>query len=416
MSNDDVDNDIELEDASFDEFEEKNNTLGSMVRDNPALKVGLIAVAIIVIFGAIMFLGGDDSATNTSLVGSGSDVSAPPGTEAASPQYREAVQEVNERDREIAILEGTSAIPTPVDPPVGILTVPEQEVEQEDPLQRWRKLQEERLERELQQTQVIQPAPLPENNDRGQAVQALADLMSEQMQAILESRQNNISSLAVSDPSILEPDEATLASANTNALAQNQAQAQPQVIEEVVLPAGEIEYAQLLIEANTDVPGPVLAQMMSGPLMGSRIIGEFDVQREYLTLNFNTVIYDGESIAVDAVALDPGTSLPGLATEVDKRYLQRVALPAAAAFVEGLASAISESGRTTVTIEGETVSEQVNDTDNDQEVASGVEEAGQELRDIIDDEVDEIETLIRVEAGTPMGILFLEPVIRQVQF
>lgn len=406
------DDDVELEDANFDEFDEGGKTLGSMIKENPMLKIGLIAGAVIVIFGAIIVFGGSEQAPGTSMVGSGSDVSAPPGTTELNPQQIAATREVNERDREIAIMEGTSAIPTPIDPPVGILTAPEQPVDAEDPLQRWRRLQEERLQRELQETEVIQPVAVPQDTNRAQNVQALADLMSEQMQAILESNQNRISYTVVSDPAALQEQLAAQQEAVINA-ATLEEPAQGELVQEVLLPAGKIQYAQLLIEANTDVPGPVLAQIMSGPLKGSRIIGDFDTQREHLTLNFGTLIYQDESLDVEAVALDPGTSLPGLATEVDKRYLQRIVLPAAAAFVEGLANAISESGRTNVTIQGETVAESTNEADNDQEVASGVEEAGQEVRDIIDEEVDDIETLIRIEAGTPMGILFLEPVVRE---
>ena len=346
-------------------------------------------------------------------MGSGSDVSSPPGTEATNPQYVEAVQEVNEREVERAMTEGGSAIPTPIDPPAGVLTAPEEEVEQEDPLQRWRRLQEERLQRELQQTQTVEPQPLPEDTGRGQAVQALADLMSEQMQAILDSRENRISYASITDPAVLEQQRAEAAAATVDGYGPGQEQLEAEVIQEIILPAGEIEYAQLLIEANTDVPGPVLAQMMSGPLMGSRIIGEFDTQREHLTLNFNTLIYNGQSLSIDAVALDPDSSLPGLATEVDHRYFQRVVLPMAAAFVEGAAQAISESGRTSVTITGETVAEETEEADTEQEISSGIEEAGEELRDILDEKADEIEVLIRIEAGTPMGILFLEPVVRE---
>ena len=150
---------------------------------------------------------------------------------------------------------------------------------------------------------------------------------------------------------------------------------------------------------------------MSGPLAGSRILGSFEEEHELLTLTFETIVYNGESFDIDAVALDPDTTLPGLVSEVDHRYLKRIVLPMAAAFVEGAASAISESGRTTITIEGEQVAEETEETDTGQEIATGVEEAGQELREILDEMADDTEVMVRVAAGTPMGILFLEPVI-----
>ena len=56
--------------------------------------------------------------------------------------------------------------------------------------------------------------------------------------------------------------------------------------------------------------------------------------------------------------LDPDTSLAATRTDVNHRYFRRIVLPAASAFIEGFAEAISESGRTTVTVSGETVVEQ----------------------------------------------------------
>lgn len=409
---------LDMDEASFDEFEEKKGTLGSFLRDNPLAKVGVIAGVVVIIFGAIILLGGENAPLDPSFVGAGSDVSAPPGTEAASQDYIDAIQEVNERDVEIAQQTGGSALPTPIEPPVGTLTVPDQAEAEEDPLQRWRRLQEERVQRELQQSQTIDPAPIVEDTGRAESIQALADLMSQQMQAVLDSRENTISHRTVISTSdfFRQREEEQLRRQEARAAAGVDVDSDAQdeeIVETVLLNAGEIVYAQLLNEANSDVPGPVLAQIMSGPLKGTRVLGSFERQDDYLTLSFNSAVIDGTTVSINAVAMDPDTTLPGLATDVDHRYLQRILLPAAAAFVEGAASAIADSGLTTVTIQGETVAEETEETDSDQEIASGIEEAGQELREIFDDELDDIEVLVRVEAGTPMGLLFTEPVVIQ---
>ncbi len=129
MKNDDFDDDdLDLDDSGFDEFDDGSNdrTLGSIIKNNPAAKIGIVVFAIAVVFGVVIIMGGRGDDVGVSRVGSGSTVSAPPGTEAASPEYVEAIQEVNERDVEIAERTGGSALPTPIDPPVGVLTVPEQ--------------------------------------------------------------------------------------------------------------------------------------------------------------------------------------------------------------------------------------------------------------------------------------------------
>ena len=408
---DDLDDDMSLDD-SFDDFEKKDRTLGDLWRDNPLFKIGSIAGGAVLIFLVISMLGGDNTPVEQSYVGAAPDIKATPGDEVVSPKYKEAIEEQNEAEIERAFQEGDSALPVPIEPPVGIVSLPDEEEEVEDPLQRWRRLQEERLEREIQQreTEVI-----PEDNsgdvERQEAISQLAETMAQQMSSILESQSEvNLSSLTLTGPDFLSQLEQQMEEEAAELAAEGEVS--DETSSEVLLPAGEILYAQLLTEANTDAPGPVLAEIMSGPLKGNRILGTFEEQNELLTLSFDTIVYEEESLTIDAVALDPETTLPGMATEVDHRYFQRIVLPAAAAFVEGMASAISESGLTTVTVEGDTVAEETEDTDTEQEVAAGVEEAGQEIGEILDDLADDVEVLVRIEAGTPIGVLFLEPVTR----
>lgn len=74
---------------------------------------------------------------------------AAPGTAEASPAYVAAVQEKNEEDLDHALRRGDSAIPVPVDVSQDRyrLQIPEEQMEQEDPLQTWRRMQEERVQR-----------------------------------------------------------------------------------------------------------------------------------------------------------------------------------------------------------------------------------------------------------------------------
>ncbi|MBL4803769.1 MAG: type IV secretion protein DotG [Alphaproteobacteria bacterium] len=414
---DDLDDDLSIDD-SFDDFEKKEggNTLGDLWRDNALFKIGVIAGAGILFFVLISFLGGDEEKTQPSMVSPAADIKAPPGSEGASEIYREAVREINEADVERALQEGDSSLPVPIEPTPGTINVPEEEEEAEDPLQRWRRLQEERLERELQQRETAVPVDTGADQQRAEAIQALAEAMSQQMQSIL-STQNEITvaQRPMTDQDFLERlheqemedgefVDGEFVDEDGDDL---DLEAEP----EVLFPAGEIAYAQLLTEANTDAPGPVLAEIMSGPLKGNRVLGSFEAQDEYLTLNFDTIVIDGQSLTIDAVALDPDTTLPGMATEVDHRYFKRIVLPAAAAFVEGVSEAVAESGLTTITIEGETVAEETEDADTEQEIAAGLEEVGQELSEILDEIADDTEVLIRVEAGTPFGLLFIEPVL-----
>lgn len=400
-----------------DDFDGDNgddgNTLGDLWRNNPLVKVGVILIAAAIIFGIILMFGGGDKQDTPSVVTGGSDVSATPGETGATRDFIEAIQESNENAAEEALLTGGSALPVPIESPTEILEPkqPEQ-TDGEDPLDRWRRLQEEReaeqntpLEQRFD-TQIIQ-----QEIDTGaaEAMEAMASAMSQQMQAILENQTDaQVSHRTINSQAYLDTLEEEKKAAAEEQAAQVE---QEQVVQTILLPAGEILYGQLITEANSDTPGPVVAQIVSGPLKGSRILGDFSVQKELLTLNFNTVVIDGQSIPINAIALDPNTTLPGMATEVDHRYLTRIILPAAAAFIEGTADAIEQSGLTTVTVTGETVTESTGDTTNEQEISAGVSEAGREIGTILDDIANETEVLVRIHAGTPLGVLFLEPVV-----
>ena len=423
---------LDIEDFSdenaFDDFNSKG-TLGDIWRNNPMVKIGVILGAFAFIVAGVILFGGKAELPAPSEVVGNADLTEAPGTAEVSESYRQAIEEENTRRIEEALRENESAVPMPVEPPKGTLPLQIEDAEEEDPLDRWRKMQEERIQQQQILAQDVMPAEpdAPKVDTRTPAVNALSQAMSVQMEAVLSNQQikpaRTMQITTIAYLEALQEKERQAKEAEYQRLLQQQqlvAQQQALQTQNIIIPAGTIEYGQLLTEANSDVPGPVLVQLASGPLKGARMLGTFQVSEgeDYLTLNFNSIVVDGVSTGTNAVAIDPATTLPGSATEVDNRYLSRIALPAAAAFIEGLAGAISESGRTDITINsttGTSTTATSGDTDSGQNVASGIEEAGEEFGDLLEDEADKIKPLVRIAAGTPMGILFVEPVIEGTQ-
>ena len=285
---------------------------------------------------------------------------------------------------------------------------------EEDPLARWRRLQDNKVARAVKlETQSKKEEP--EVDTRAPAIEALSEAVSQQMDAILGSQEiSGIQVKDVTEISYLEDLQQEAEARAEEVSEQNRGQESVAVnnsAEEILLPAGTIEYAQLLTEANTDVPGPILAEIVTGPLRGARLIGTFEGTYDYVTLNFDTVVIDGIDYSAEAVAIDPDTTLPGVVTEIDRRYFTRVVLPVAAEFISGYSRAISESGQTSITIEGDSVTQTTsNENDSDQEVASGIATAGSTLSEIINEYKDNRPQLLRVAAGTPLGIFFVDAV------
>lgn len=398
----DIDNELDVDPfddddstSGFDDFKDKG-TLADLWKNNPMVKVGVILAAFVIIVAGVILFGGSEERTPPSKTARKSDLTETPGTAEVSKSYQQAIEEENTRRIEEALRESESAVPMPVEPPKGTLPLQVDDTEEEDPLDRWRRMQEERIQQQKIVAQdFTEEEAEPPPDTRTPAVNALAQAQSIQMESVLANQQikgaqfKKVASLAYLD-ALADKER----KAREDALARLKEQ-QPDVpeTENILIPAGTIEYAQLVTEANTDAPGPVLAQIASGPLRGVKIIGSFTATDNYLTLHFYQVVIDGVSEAVNAVALDPNTTLPGVVTDIDRRYFSRIVLPMAAKFVEGLTEAISESGTTTVTIQGQsgtTTTSQAGSTGSRQEVASGIEEAGSALSDILSEEVSKI--------------------------
>lgn len=412
-----------FDDGGFDDLNSQKGTLGDLWRNNPIVKVVVILGAFFLLVVGIIIFGGKKEDPLKSAVGRGSDLTEAPGSAETTETYRQAVEEENTRRIEEAVRQNESAVPMPVEPPKGSLPLQFEEPPQEDPLERWRRMQEERIR---QQQVIVEPepdAPPPAEVDtKTPAVNALAQAMSQQMESILGNQQikgpiiQPVATLAYLED-LQEKERARL----EELLARQQGQGTGEEIDElrILLPAGTIEYAQLITEANTDAPGPILAQIVTGPLKGGRLIGTFTATDNYLILNFSAIVLDGIDYAANGIALDPDTTLPGVVTEIDRRYLTRIVLPAAAEFITGFTEAVADSGQTSVTINNAdgSVTETVSNTstDDDQEVASGIAEAGESVAEILEEIADSTQPMLRVAPGTPIGVLFVNPVVDQPQ-
>lgn len=177
---------------------------------------------------------------------------------------------------------------------------------------------------------------------------------------------------------------------------------------------GTIVYAELISSANSDAPGPVVARIVQGDLAGATLVGSFQTQRDALVISFQTISMGtnregdeiNKSIAINAVAVDSATIGTGMATSVDRHLLQNVGIAAAAAFAQGLGSAISQSGQqVTQSLGGVTVTNPLRSTRDQLYIAGGVAGgvAGQALQQAYGNRP----VTVKVASGTPMGVLFL---------
>lgn len=417
----DLDTFEEFEDfgeEEFDTYEQaKPQSLGDKVKDlwrnNPAFKFGVIVGSVILVGGgAYAFMGGDKPkpvapGTEQSHVGAGEDVAGTVGGN-VTPEYRDLLDQENQNRAKSALQSGQSALPTPIGEVANVAPEKEQPI---DPLALWR--QEE-------QKQTAAPAEMLQQQAPQQAEQAPAD----DTEALTQAMQAQIASLM----DAWQPGEATVVSFATEeqrapetattttggAIESASATTAAPKLAKVVVPAGDILYGAMITEANSDVPGPILAQVLSGPLKGGRVIGQFRVSDDYLVLEFRTLSINGRTYSINAIALDPNTTLGGMATEVDQRYFSRLVLPAAASFISRFGEVISQPEQTTTVSEGTVIISQGKQSTRDA-LYAGAGDAAEQLSEFVDSEANRIQPLVRVASNTPIGIFFISPVTNQTQ-
>lgn len=179
----------------------------------------------------------------------------------------------------------------------------------------------------------------------------------------------------------------------------------------MIAKAGTIFNAILETGINSDEPSPVLAKIVSGDLKGTRLIGKVSVSGEKVIVQFNTAAVPemNASLKLSSVAVDPGTSRTGLASDVDRHYFLRYGVMLSAAFLGGYADAIKNNnqtctsgvlGGTTCTSNGGLSSKQINQ--------QAVGNLGKELANETRQRVAGLKPTITVEAGTPIGILIMD--------
>lgn len=465
----DIDADIDApEEASDAPVHAEKPSLQEIWEGNPALKLVAIAVAGAVAVGgyAAFASKSEDEARSIMRLSGDAVAKQVPGQQDLDPAYRLALEQENKRNAELAQQSGGSAMPTPIGTAkTGGLDVPTMpEKLNTDPLTEWRKATEARQENPGgDAAKAPDKSPLAADDSKRQAVDDVirnmspdasgaapavapmlqpvrpqqqiqrvnpknAQALAEQMRVIIAAQAPPAARQAIftkKDSEYIEQQKqiavtkaAYTASAQSAATpndgAANTQNNQSQEVQKalMIVPAGTIAYVQLLNALNSDVNGPVLAQVLSGPFAGGRAIGKVEVKTgpsDYMVLTFNRIVKDTVSYGINGIAMDEKTTLAGHATDVDHHYFTRIILPAAAKFIEGYGSAAAQTATTTTQTSGGGQATSQPLPSPRQTIFKGIEEASKKASDVISKDADRPVT-VKVAKGTTMGLLFIDSV------
>jgi len=407
--------------------------LSNAWRTKPIFKLVVLLVAVAAVIVLVINFTTSPPETERSRVATAPGLTEAPGGK-ASPAFIEAQAEANRQRIQEAASVGGTALPTPL--PTGMNTDTRKEgdplVEFRAEMQKQKEEQARQIQALQQQTQRQQSATIQQDQQVQQQLgqnyqQQMAQLAQlwkpVGMNVITGLHDDNKKSSAANSQGVVGQNYSSNGIQSSSGMQNvpgsgpgadsDQLQSPNSQVRETgrkpLISAGTVNYAQLLTEANTDVPGPILAQIVSGPLSGARAIGSFQAGYELMTLTFHTATLKGREYKIKALALDPETTLGGMATEVDHRYFARVLLPAAASFVAAFGQELGKKPTTITIVDNQVITSQARTGIKDGMYA-GLGSAGQTIANFLQQEGAQTKVLIRIAVGTPMGLFFTEAV------
>lgn len=172
--------------------------------------------------------------------------------------------------------------------------------------------------------------------------------------------------------------------------------------------AGTIIPAVMITALNSDTPGPVMAQIVSGEFKGARLLGQMRSSDKGIVVQFNQLSIAGhnKTYSINAFAIDPNSTSTSLASDVDNHYFLRYGLGLAAAFISGYGEAVQNKGTTTTVGPMGNVTQTQGDLSHSEIAESAFGKMGQKLGQELDKDTNRKPT-VTVDSGVPLGILFM---------
>lgn len=244
-----------------------------------------------------------------------------------TPAYEQRVADLNQKKLQEAQATGTSVLPvlTPKEEPVKTGLQPVSDV----------------------------PVQSPSNDpSRAQYDQQRAQAYLTQVNKILAGW-----GIPVGAATVLPDNSKNVAATKGDAGAQPASQASAATVP--IVSGGTEWFGKLRTPINTDAPGDVIVDVISGPYANTRMWGKATRRDELIRVELSQWAVGGKTLPVNVVALDMESGNSLLSGEVDRKLMERFGWPFLAAAVSGWGQAKATTGSTTaITSAGAVVASQ----------------------------------------------------------
>lgn len=250
------------------------------------------------------------------------------------------------------------------------------------------------------QSQAERPAPHP----------AVMDLI--QRKWAVNGHQNHVSHAAAT----YVPAGAAAPSPQGVGAIESDGSVQTSAVGKTLYTSGAIVAATMVNTVNSDNPGAVIAKIHSGPLAGGTIIGQASSGAGGIGIRatFNRIVApDGREFAMQGEALKEGDLSNLLATDIDRKLLNRFVFRPIGYFAKGMADAVlaNASAEKTTADQATGLTTIVNERlDTREQVRVGLGVATSEMLKDLDDPMN-IRPTTTVARNEVFGVVMLSPVV-----
>ena len=395
---------------------ENISQLFSNFRTRSIIIVTLAILGLAILVGIIRLVNApkQSNAANTNLANAPSQQTVP-GLNQTSPEYENLQKELNQQRIQQAEQSGGSAIPTLTyqndvstqqPTPTDTTTTPSPD-NTSAPVDPQIAALQAQVAEQAQQIQQANAAQIQQTTDDK------SNAMRAQAQQLLQAWTQSPNQIYIGGNEEQNAAAAAAAAATATSAAAIQQSLPP------LIKAGDLQFAVLNTEINSDEPGPVMATIVLGPYKGAKLLGSLQTTKslpgtngaEAVMIQFNVMsLADvNHTIGVSAVAIDPNTARTALASDVDHHYLLRYGSLFASSFLEGYGNAALQAGSSVTQNQDGGTFTTYPDASPKRETASAFGQVGQNWGQQLGDTFNRPNT-ITVHAGTGLGVLYLSDV------
>lgn len=175
-----------------------------------------------------------------------------------------------------------------------------------------------------------------------------------------------------------------------------------------IIRAGHQYVARSTMAVNSDVGGPVILELVNGPLRKNRLIGKFERKDEWMRMEFNSLAGIKDPVKINAIGLDMTTVLNAVGGDVDYHTFYRYGWWGVGTLLGAIGKAAENNTDTKTIFVGDNVVQNAQ-SDTSREIKMALGDLGQNLGDVMKDRINRPLT-VTVKVNDLVGVVFMDDV------